>query len=137
MPDPFPGIKQLLQRYRRAGGIICVSSMSAHDTILRDYRTLFGLEPDALFGWDIPEEYRKPHPYALVEVQKRYGLKPEEILVVDDMKFAVPMARSVGCPIAFAGWGRQQFPDIYREMENLCDHTFSTVTALEEFLFEV
>jgi phosphoglycolate phosphatase/pyrophosphatase PpaX len=137
MPDPFPGIKQLLQRYRRAGGIICVSSMSAHDTILRDYRTHFGLEPDALFGWDIPEEYRKPHPYALVEVQKRYGLKPEEILVVDDMKFAVPMARSVGCPIAFAGWGRQQFPDIYREMESLCDHTFSTVTALEEFLFEV
>jgi len=44
--------------------------MSAHDTILRDYRTHFGLEPDALFGWDIPEEYRKPHPYALQQILK-------------------------------------------------------------------
>jgi hypothetical protein len=53
------------------------------------------------------------------------------------MKFAVPMAKSAGCPIAFAGWGRLQFPDIYREMENLCDFAFPTVEALEQFLFEV
>ena len=137
MPDPFPGIARLLHKFRSAGGMICVSSMSAHDTILRDYRTHFGIEPDGLFGWDIPEEFRKPHPYALLEIQKRYNLKPEEILVVDDMKFAVPMAKSAGCPIAFAGWGRLQFPDIYREMESLCDFAFPTVEALERFLFEV
>lgn len=136
MPDPFPGIADLLHKFRSAGGIICVSSMSAHDTILRDYRTHFGLEPDALFGWDIPEEFRKPHPYALQQIQQRYNLKPQDILVVDDMKFAVPMARSAGCDIAFAGWGRLQFPEIYREMERACDYAFPTVDALERFLFE-
>ena len=111
-------------------------SHSSDVNILRDYRTHFGLEPDALFGWDIPEEYRKPHPYALLEIRKRYGLQPEDILVVDDMKFAVPMARSAGCDIAFAGWGRLQFPDIYREMESVCDYSFPTVEALERFLFK-
>lgn len=136
MPDPFPGIADLLHKFRSAGGIICVSSMSAHDTILRDYRTHFGLEPDALFGWDIPEEFRKPHPYVLQQIQQRYNLKPQDILVVDDMKFAVPMARSAGCDIAFAGWGRLQFPKIYREMERACDYAFPTVDALERFLFE-
>lgn len=136
IPDPFPGIKELLHRYRQAGGVICVISMSAEDTIRRDYRTHFGLEPDRIFGWDVPEEYRKPHPWALEQIQALYSFAGEEILVVDDMKFAVGMARSAGCPIAFAGWGRREYPQICREMESLCDHSFYSTEDLEKFLFD-
>lgn len=137
MPDPFPGIGKLLERFRSAGGLICVSSMSAHDTILRDYRAHFGMEPDAIFGWDLPEEHRKPNPFALEQIQRQFNLTPQDILMVDDMKFAVPMARSAGCAIGFAGWGRQEYPGICRDMESLCDFSFPTVAALEQFLFEV
>ena len=59
-----------------------------------------------------------------------------ELLVIDDMKFAVPMAKNAACPIAFAGWGRKEFPTVCREMEDLCDYAFYSPDELEKFLFD-
>ena len=70
------------------------------------------------------------------EIRKEFGFTPEEMLVVDDMKFAVNMARAAGSPIAFAAWGRQGFPEVCREMKSLCDFTFCTVQDFEDFLFD-
>ena len=134
-PDAFPGIRELLHAYREAGGIICVSSMSSEENIRRDYLNHFGLEADVVFGWDLPEDKRKPNPYALEEIKRHYGFSPGEILVVDDMKFAVEMARSAGTPIAFAGWGRKAFPNICHEMEKLCDFSFYSTEEFKNFLF--
>lgn len=136
IPDTFPGMKELLHAYRNAGGKICVSSMSAQENILRDYRTHFDLEPDLIFGWDLPEHQRKPNTYAIESICAHYGFSQEQLLVVDDMKFAVPMARNAGCPIAFAGWGRLLFPQIYREMSECCDYAFDSPQDLQKFLLE-
>jgi hypothetical protein len=51
------------------------------------------------------------------------------------MKFAVAMARSAGCPIAFAGWGRKDFPNICQDMEKLCDFSFYSTEEFRNFLF--
>lgn len=136
IPDAFAGIGDLLHRFRQAGGHICVSSMASHENITRDYRTHFGLEPDRIYGWDIEPAHRKPSPWALQQIMQEFCLSPAEILVVDDMKFAVPMAREAGCPIAFAGWGRKDFPTICEEMEKLCDFSFYSTENLEKFLFD-
>ena len=136
VPAPYPGIGSLLRRYKDAGGIIVVSSQSAQENILRDYRTHFGLEPDEIFGWDLPAYYRKPSTYALDQTMAKYGFSKEELLVMDDMKPAVKMARDAGCAIAFAGWGRREFPAICEEMEQLCDFSFYSTEALEKFLFD-
>ena len=72
----------------------------------------------------------------LVEIMKKHGLSPSDMLVVDDMKAAVSMARAAGAPIAFAGWGRTDFPEITREMTQLCDMAFDSTQALYDFLFE-
>lgn len=135
IPEPFPGIRELLHAYRKAGGKICVVSMSAEETIRRDYLTHFGLEPDQIFGWDLPQEYRKPNPWALEQIKQQYGFSAQEILVLDDMKFAVSMAREAGCPIAFAGWGRCAFPKLCEEMESLCDYNFYSTEEFKKFLF--
>ena len=132
--DAYPGIREFLLAYRAKGGKICVSSMSSTDTILRDYRTHFGFEPDMIFGWDLPEDKRKPDPYAVQAAMAHYSLAPEDILIVDDMKFAVSMAKSSGCAIAFAGWGRKEYPQACEEMEQLCDFTFYSVEDLQSFL---
>ncbi len=108
--------------------------MSSEENIRRDYLNHFGLEADVVFGWELPEEHRKPNPYALEEVKRRYGFSADEILVVDDMKFAVEMARSAGTPIAFAGWGRKAFPNICQEMEQLCDFSFYSTEEFKNFL---
>ena len=134
--ESYPGIREFLLEYRAMGGKICVSSMSSAETILRDYRTHFGFEPDLIFGWDLPEDKRKPDPYAPNAVMAHYGFAPEDILIVDDMKFAVSMARKSGCPIAFAGWGRKEYPQVCAEMETLCDETFYTIDDLRNYLFQ-
>ena len=135
IPDPFDGIKELISRQKALGGLVCVVSHSTEETIIRDYKTHIGLLPDDIYGWDLPQEQRKPNPYPLIKIMEKYHLSPTQLLVVDDMKPAWEMAHSAGCPIAFAGWGRQNYPQILQEMTQLCDYSFQSVKQLYDFLF--
>ena len=135
VPEAYPGIGKVIADFKRAGGIVCVVSQSAQENIARDYRIHFCLEPDAIYGWDLEPEHRKPNPWALHAIMEKYGLTPEDLLVVDDMKAAVGMARAAGTKIAFAGWGRKDFPHICSEMEAVCDYSFYSPEALADFLF--
>ena len=124
IPEPFPGIKQLIARQKATGGLICVVSHSTEETITRDYLAHFGLLPDQIYGWDYPEHQRKPSPYPLEQIMKTYNLSPEQLLVVDDMKPAWEMARKANAQIAFTGWGRQDYSAITDEMTALGDYAF-------------
>lgn len=135
IPAPFPGIDRVIRRQKEVGGLICVVSHSSAEIITRDYRTHFGIEPDEIFGWDLPEQQRKPNPYPLKQIMNKYNLSPEELLVVDDMKPAWEMASKVAVPTAFARWGKQDCQEICEEMQNLCTYTFHDPKSLEEFLF--
>ena len=135
-PDPYPGIRELVHRYKEAGGIICVVSHSSVINITRDYQTHFGVLPDEIYGWDLPEEQRKPSAYPLEQIIKKYHLRPDQILVVDDLKPAWVMCKEVGVPIAFAAWSKENCPAILKEMTDLCDYTFYSPAELEAFLFE-
>lgn len=137
IPAPFPGIGEIIRRQKEEGGILCVVSHSGEENITRDYREHFGILPDAIFGWDFPEEQRKPNPYPLEQIMATYDLSPRQLLVVDDMKPAWDMAKAVGVDIAFAQWGKAGSPQICQQMRSLCDYSFDTPKALEEFLFRV
>ena len=136
IPSPYPGIERIIHRQKAEGGLICVVSMSADSNIRRDYLTHFGIEPDDIFGWDMEPDKRKPNPWALFEIMRKHGLKPNQLLMIDDTKASVPMAHSAGIQIGFAGWGRQEFPKISAEMKALCDYAFDSTEELETFLFE-
>lgn len=136
IPDPFPGIENIIRRQRELGGLICVVSHSSDVNILRDYQTHFGLEPDAIYSWDLPAHLRKPSTYALEDIMRRYNLSPSHLLVVDDMKPAYEMAAKAGVPIAFAAWGRSGYPEIAEEMRKLCNFSFDSTGDLEKFLFD-
>ena len=135
IPAPYDGIGELLSKYRQDGGIICVVSMSSSENILRDYKTHFGIVPDAVYGWDLSAEHRKPNPYAIYEIMEQFHLCKSDLLIVDDMKPAWEMARAAEVDIAFAGWGRIDYPKITQEMTKLCDYSFSSTKALTDFLF--
>lgn len=136
IPDPFPGIASIIRRHKEAGGILCVVSHSSDSNILRDYHTHFGITPDAIYSWDLPEHLRKPSTYALEDIKKTYGFSSSQILVVDDMMPACEMSRNAGVPIAFAAWGRKDYPKIDAEMRRLCDFSFDSILELEHFLFD-
>ena len=137
IPAPFPGIADVIRCHKASGGILCVVSHSSEENIRRDYRTHFGMEPDDIFGWDLPAHQRKPNPYPLEQIMKKYDLTPDKLLVVDDMKPAWDMASKVNVPVAFAKWGKLAYPQICQEMDRLCDYTFDSPQALKDFLFRV
>ena len=133
-PDPYPGIKEILHRQKAEGGLICVVSHSCEENILRDYDAHFGLHPDAIYGWDLPEEHRKPNP--LLDIMQRYNFKPQELLVVDDMKLGWKMANAVQVCVAYAGWSDMGVAELDEEMRGLCDYTFDSTKELKKFLFD-
>ncbi|MBQ9838838.1 MAG: HAD family hydrolase [Oscillospiraceae bacterium] len=136
IPAPYPGIDRIITRQKELGGLICVVSHSSEEIIKRDYKAHFGITPDAIYGWDYPEHQRKPNPYPLEQIMAKYQLTAEQILVVDDLKPAWEMASKVGVPIAFAAWGKLDFPAITEEMQQLCTYSFYSTKELERFLFD-
>ncbi|MBE6979281.1 MAG: HAD family hydrolase [Ruminococcaceae bacterium] len=135
IPDPYPGIDRIIRRQKEEGGLICVVSHSHADNILRDYRTHFAAEPDAIYGWELEPHQRKPNPWPLEDIMKRFHLTAEEILVVDDMKLACQMAAPLGVRVAYAGWSGMGVESLSAEMEKICDYSFGTTQEFEDFLF--
>ena len=136
VPPIFPGIDRVIRRQKENGGLVVVSSLSSRDNIRRDYEMNLGMQPDEVYDYDLPIPQRKPNPYALQDIMAKYDLKPEDILVVDDMKLAWMMAKPLGVPVAFAAWGKLEFPGLCHEMREICDFAFDSPEELEKFLFD-
>ena len=134
MPPLYDGMEQLLRRFRAAGGKISVISHSCKENILRDYENLLGFLPDLVFGWELPEEQRKPHPYPVLETLRRLELSREQALVVDDLRPGCDMANACGVDFAGAGWSHQQ-PEIETYLRAHGTVYCRTVADLERFLF--
>lgn len=135
IPAPYPGIGDIIRRQKQEGGLLCVVSHSSEENITRDYEAHFGIIPDAIYGWDYPEEKRKPNPFPLNDIMARFHLTPDQMLMVDDLKPAWEMCRKVNVPIAFAGWSKLELPQILEEMGKLCDYSFDSTEKLYAFLF--
>jgi phosphoglycolate phosphatase/pyrophosphatase PpaX len=83
----------------------------------------------------MPPEKRKPSPWPLQEVLHQSGLKPEQALVIDDLKPGYDMAKSCGVPFAAAGWAND-IPEIEAFMRRFSGLYFKTVSALTAYLFD-
>ena len=134
IPPPYDGLRPILTRWKQEGGLLCVSSHSARENILRDYRLYFDLEPDQIFDWDLGEDRRKPSPYALQEIMRLYDLRPDELLMVDDLKPGYDMAHACGVPFACAGWSHDD-PEIRAFLRRFSDFYLETVQELEPLRF--
>ena len=133
IPRAYPGIGDIMRRHKAEGGILCVISHSMAENIRRDYIANSLPEPDLVFGWELPPENRKPDPWALFEIMKQFSLKPEDILVIDDLKPGYDMAVSAGVDFAGAGWS-YDIPFIEDFMRTNCSNYFKSVRELDEYL---
>ncbi len=134
IPKAYPGIREILEEQKRRGGKVCVISHSFSENIRRDYRENNLPEPDMIFGWESPPELRKPSPWPLEQIMRAYGFRPEELLVVDDLKPGYDMAKAAGVPFAAAGWAND-IKKIEDFMRKNCGLYFKTVQELREYLF--
>ena len=135
IPVAYPGIREILQRHKEAGGRIAVVSHSMRGSIERDYRENDLPEPDIIFGWEQPPEQRKPHTWPLEQIMERFSLAPQELLVVDDLKPGYDMAKAAGVPFSAAGWAND-IPEIEQFMRKNCDFYCKTVADLDRLLEE-
>ena len=64
---------------------------------------------------------------------KHYGLAPDQLLMVDDLKPGWQMAQRCGVPFAFAGWGCEVEP-VRQFMKKHSTHPLDTVDQLAPLL---
>ena len=133
IPQAYPGIREIMLQHRRNGGLIAVISHSYRHNILRDYEANGLPEPDLIFGWEMPPEQRKPAAWPLMEVLRRFALRPEETLMIDDLKPGYDMAVACGVPFAAVGWANDIAP-IEAFMRENCSLYFKQVSELAAFL---
>lgn len=134
IPPAYDGIGKLLRRFHESGGLICVSSHSGEENIKRDYAQNFGFLPHGIYAWELGESLRKPHPYTLRHIMERFNLRPEEILMIDDMRSGRDMATACGVPFACAGWSHES-EEIRQDMKATSALYFETVAELYAYLF--
>lgn len=133
IPRAYAGVREIMERQRQQGGLICVVSHSLEENILRDYRANSLPEPDAVYGWGRPIHERKPEPFPLLDIMGRFSLNPEELLMIDDLKPGYDMARSCGVDFAAVGWAND-IPAIESFMRQNSSSYFKKVSELAEFL---
>lgn len=134
IPEVYEGLPEIINEYVRNGGIVCVSSQSTEKTIRRDYQAAGIVLPHRIYDWDCPR--RKPDPFALRDIMHVYGLKPEELLMVDDLKTGYDMASECEVPFACAGWSDNQIPLIREFMKQYGDYYLETTEGLADLLYE-
>ncbi len=135
IPTAYEGIGEIIAEFRKRGGIIAVSSHSFERYIRRDYEHNGLPMPDVIYGWDVPDEIRKPSPHTVLDIMKRYNLSPSEIVVVDDLKPGYDMARGAGVDFCASGWA-YDVPEIEDFMRRHCDYYLKSVDELRKLLFE-
>lgn len=133
IPDFYPGFPELIKDFKSLGGVICVASHSESKQIQRDYKINCGILPDKIFGWDLEEYKRKPNPYPVREAMKTFNLNKEDILVVDDLKPGLDMARTCNVDFASAGWSHV-IPEIIDFMKENSNYYLSSVDELRNII---
>lgn len=129
----FEYMKQIMEEHKKQGGIIAVVSHSYRENILRDYEYNHLPTPDIIFGWEQPLEERKPSPVPLLKIMEKYNLKPEELLMIDDLKPGCDMAKKANVPFAAACWAFN-IPENRKYMNENADFVFESVEELKNHL---
>jgi phosphoglycolate phosphatase/pyrophosphatase PpaX len=135
-PEFFPGFLDALADFKELGGAVVVASHSEENVIRAHYSAGSNgrpVVPDLVFGWELGPELRKPNPYPVHETLRRLQLDPREVLVVDDLKPGVDMARAAGVDVAAAAWSHD-IPAIRQFMQQSCVATFDTVAEFADFI---
>ena len=135
-PHFFDGMLKLIADFQAEGGIVAVVSHSEVDVIRRHYEVRAGgVMPDIIFGWDYDESKRKPSVYPVEQICEKFSVERESMLMVDDLKPGLTMAKNAGISIAGAGWGHD-IAEIRGYMSEHCDFYFDTVAGLAAHIMD-
>jgi phosphoglycolate phosphatase/pyrophosphatase PpaX len=135
VPEFYDGVPEIIKKQKSEGGIECVVSHSFDNIILRDYDAWNVLHPDVIYGWNSDQSKVKPSPFPILDIIEKNGFKKEDIIVVDDLKPGLDMARAAGVKFGYSGWSSLRLPEIEKYMRDNADYFFETPDDLYNLLF--
>jgi len=108
MEKMFDGIRETFEALRKRG--ILMGIVTSRPRIY--YAEEFGAYPEASYFKEVicaeDVEHPKPAPDSLIEVMKRFDVKPEETLYVGDTHYDMDCAAAAGVDGALALWGASE-----------------------------
>ncbi len=110
--EVYAGGEALLRRLKGEGAKLAVVTMKFRaptHSILR-HHGIFDLLDEVLTFDDL--EKRKPDPESLLLMMKRYGLKPEDVLVIGDTVTDLKYARNAGVDACAVEYGYGELEDL-------------------------
>jgi phosphoglycolate phosphatase/pyrophosphatase PpaX len=139
VPSFFPGILPLLHRFKLSGGTIVVVSHSEEDIIRSHYEQqneISGFFPDFIIGWTGDRSKNKPSLWPLEQTLSHFSLSPRQVLVVDDLKPGILMARNGGVDSVAVGWSHH-LEEIKADISRLSTYYADSVEELEKIIFPI
>lgn len=131
----YKEIKDFLLDFHSKNGLIAVATHSNRARVEKDYMFNLGFIPYEIFAWELGKDKRKPSPYAVKEIMSKYKLKPEEILVIDDLKPGLDMAKSAGVDFLWAAWAYNK-PLFHEYMIKNSTYCIENLDKIKEFFDE-
>jgi len=128
----YEEIKEFLLEFNKLGGIIAVVTHSDKKRIEKDYEYNLGFVPKDIYSWELGEEKRKPKPFPVLDIIKKYGISNEEILVIDDLKPGFLMAKEGNVDFLWAAWAYNK-PIFNEYMENNAKYCIKSLIEFKEF----
>jgi phosphoglycolate phosphatase/pyrophosphatase PpaX len=133
-PEFYPGFLETLIEYQSRGGVITVISHSESHVVRRHYQTDGnGVMPREVYGWELCEGRRKPSAWPLQELMRQMDVRPDEVLVIDDLAPGILMAKAAGVPAAAAAWAHRLGP-IEAFMRQHCVAYLESIEAFREYV---
>ena len=65
----------MVQEFKKQGELVTVVFHSESSRIKREYEKHYGFVPDAVFGWELEEDQRKPHLYPVKTILSMFNLQ--------------------------------------------------------------
>lgn len=110
----YPNVLETLAELKNRGMTLTIASSRSHRT-LDDFVRNLGLTDTITYvlgGEDVTQG--KPAPQAVNMTLKKYGLRPEEVIVVGDTVFDIDMGRNAGtktCGVTYGNGSRESMAD--------------------------
>ena len=88
-----------------------------------------------IYGWEPDQTRVKPSPFPILDIIEKKGFKKEDVIVVDDLKPGLDMARAAGVKFGYSGWSSLRLQEIEKYMRENADYFFETPDDLKQLLF--
>ena len=129
----FEGFFEFLVEFRKRGGIIVVCSHGVEKNIRLNYEQ-YNFQPDDVYGSVRGKpELCKPFTYPIDQIKEKYGLKCEDICVIDDLYPGLKMAIDANVDALGVMYGKGH-EGVEEKMKAMCKEVFYTVKDLSDYV---